>query len=145
MYLFFVDDKPAPKGSWITRTSKKGKTSFRPDNPRTKPFADLLKIRAKESGVKMRESGSVTLSLRFIFERPRAHYRTGKFSHLLRVDAPGEMTKKPDLDKLARNVMDALTGIAYRDDCQVHLLILQKEYVSEAYPAEGVQILIKHG
>lgn len=37
-------------------------------------------------------------------------------------------TTKPDLDKLARAVMDALTGVYYLDDAQVVALDLQKAY-----------------
>lgn len=34
----------------------------------------------------------------------------------------------PDLDKLTRAVMDALTGVCYRDDAQVCILLVSKEY-----------------
>lgn len=37
-------------------------------------------------------------------------------------------TVKPDIDKLARAVLDALTGVAYDDDSQVTQLTLQKVY-----------------
>jgi Holliday junction resolvase RusA-like endonuclease len=39
-------------------------------------------------------------------------------------------TTKPDLDKLARAVMDALTGVYYLDDAQVVALDLQKAYTN---------------
>lgn len=38
-------------------------------------------------------------------------------------------TKGADLDKLARGLGDALTGIAYYDDCQIVRWDIQKEYV----------------
>ena len=34
--------------------------------------------------------------------------------------------KRPDLDKLVRGVLDALTGVCYRDDSQVVTLTAQK-------------------
>ncbi len=37
-------------------------------------------------------------------------------------------TKKPDLDKLARGVLDALTGIAFEDDSQVTQLVCGKNF-----------------
>lgn len=37
--------------------------------------------------------------------------------------------KKPDLDKLIRAVLDALTGIGYEDDSQVMLIDATKRYV----------------
>ena len=38
----------------------------------------------------------------------------------------GKPTSRPDLDKLAGAVLDALNGIAYHDDSQVTELLLQK-------------------
>ena len=48
---------------------------------------------------------------------------------------------KPDVDKLGRAVMDSLTGVAYKDDCQVTDLILRKRYggISEI----GVLVTLK--
>jgi Holliday junction resolvase RusA-like endonuclease len=39
-----------------------------------------------------------------------------------------EPTVPPDLDKLVRGVLDALTAIAYRDDAQVTRLTASKAY-----------------
>jgi len=39
---------------------------------------------------------------------------------------------KPDLDKIARAVLDAMTGIAFRDDAQVVRLMLSKDYNAES-------------
>lgn len=40
--------------------------------------------------------------------------------------------KRPDIDKLARTVLDALTGICWSDDSQVHALTVRKFYVLDA-------------
>lgn len=37
-------------------------------------------------------------------------------------------TKKPDCDNIAKSILDALNGIAYRDDSQVVSLTVQKFY-----------------
>lgn len=73
--------------------------------------------------------GGVGVTLIFTFERPKKHYRTGKFSHLLRDDAPERHTQYPDIDKLERAVLDALTGVAYADDAQVDRVGKQKRWV----------------
>lgn len=39
--------------------------------------------------------------------------------------------KKPDIDKLARACLDALTGLVYRDDSQITDLIVHKELAYE--------------
>lgn len=49
--------------------------------------------------------------------------------------------KKPDIDNIAKIIMDALNGIAYEDDKQVVDLRLKKEYCKEGQP-EGVSVAI---
>ena len=63
--------------------------------------------------------GPLRVSFSFMIARRKGHYRTGKFSHVLRDDAPGEHAVKPDVLKLARAVEDALTGLAWIDDAQI--------------------------
>lgn len=62
----------------------------------------------------------VHVDARFVYARPKSHYRTGRNAHLLRDDAPTYKTSAPDLDKLQRAVGDALTqaGII-RDDALI--------------------------
>ena len=70
-----------------------------------------------------------TVELWFVFPRPKSHYRTGRHSHELRPDAPDRHTVKPDADKLARAVLDALTDAnVIRDDSRVTDLIVAKRY-----------------
>lgn len=73
-------------------------------------------------------NGPVGLSLTFVFSRPKAHYRTGKHSNEMRSDAPEWHTHKPDIENCAKAVMDALTGIVYKDDSQVAWLHITKKY-----------------
>ena len=44
-------------------------------------------------------------------------------------------TTKPDLDKLVRGVLDGMTGILYKDDCQIVNI-----YCSKHYGIPGVKI-----
>ena len=37
-------------------------------------------------------------------------------------------TKKPDIDNIAKCILDALNGVAYHDDTQVVLLTIRKSY-----------------
>lgn len=70
------------------------------------------------------------LEVNFVFrlERPKAHYRTGKFAHLLRPDAPEYPGVKPDVLKFARAAEDALTGIIWTDDTLIVVERLCKFY-----------------
>lgn len=73
-----------------------------------------------------RYTGAVMLVLSFRFRRPKGHYtRRGD----LRTTAPRLHVQKPDLDNLAKAVMDALTIIgAWRDDAQILELRVDKAW-----------------
>jgi crossover junction endodeoxyribonuclease RusA len=68
----------------------------------------------------------VHLSCRFVFECPKKP----KFTR-----APAV---KPDVDKLARCVLDALTGVIYTDDSRVVALHATKEFGED----EGVDVTV---
>lgn len=55
--------------------------------------------------------GPVHLVVTFRFTRPRSHYRTGRFTNVLRDGAPLYVTSRGcgDLSKLVRSTEDALT------------------------------------
>lgn len=73
-------------------------------------------------------AGPVAVDLVFSIARPKGHWRTGARSTELRPSAPDVPTTKPDLDKLTRAVLDALTGIVFRDDSQVVDVQATKRY-----------------
>lgn len=60
--------------------------------------------------------GPVSVSLAFVMPRPKS---APKSKHVPAV-------KRPDVDKLARAVLDALTGVAFVDDSQVIELAASK-------------------
>jgi Holliday junction resolvase RusA-like endonuclease len=116
----FVSGRPRPKGSW--KPVRVGvKTRLLPDNARSKPWEVLVHFAAAQAfrGDPWGKDVAVGLHVRFVFRRPKKHFRTGRFSNVLRDDAPRFPIGKPDADKLLRTVMDALTGVVYVDDCQV--------------------------
>lgn len=71
----------------------------------------------------------VQLFCRFYFVRPLSHL---KKSGGLTKSAPPAMTRNPDIDKLLRAVLDALTGVLYVDDAQVVQLAAVKRYAGRA-------------
>ena len=74
-------------------------------------------------------TGPVFVELLFRLPRPKSHYRTGRFAHLLRDDAPDWVTTRPDVDKLVRGCLDALSGVGYVDDALVVSLYTSKRYI----------------
>ncbi len=71
----------------------------------------------------------VVVNARFIFTRPKSHLRK---SGEPRPSAPRTPATRPDLDKLVRAVLDALTGVAFVDDGQVVAINADKEYGNAA-------------
>jgi Holliday junction resolvase RusA-like endonuclease len=67
-------------------------------------------------------SGPIEVVCSFRLPRPKAHYLRGA----LRSGVAAYPQGKPDADKLARSVLDALTGLLYEDDAQVVVLTATK-------------------
>ena len=69
--------------------------------------------------------GLIEASITAVFPIPKS-YSKKKTNELLA--GPSNYDKKPDCDNLAKIVLDALNGIAYKDDSQVTMLHICKEY-----------------
>ncbi len=76
--------------------------------------------------------GPVTVALEFVLPRPKSAPKT-------RTPAA---TKRPDVDKLARAILDAITGICVADDAQVTHLCAKKR-LGEIGETPGVHIRIE--
>lgn len=88
-------------------------------------------------------TGPVRVDIRAEFARPAKHYRSGRFAHLLTAAAPHSLhAQKPDADKIARLILDALThaGVV-KDDCQVAELFVEKRWVPRD-TAEGTTVTV---
>lgn len=79
----------------------------------------------------------------FRFQRPKNHYRTGKFSHIRKDNAPHWHTKVPDADNLAKFVCDALNKVFWKDDSCICEMEIEKVY-SEAEPSTDITISTMH-
>lgn len=107
---FFVNGRPIPQGS----------LKFINGNAIHVRAQDLALWRAdianaaRRAQVQKAEEG-VEVNVIFQLARPKTVTRKEPF-------------KRPDIDKLARAVLDGLTGVAYNDDEQVVKLVVTKEY-----------------
>lgn len=116
MIKFTVHGKPAPQGSMraFHRPGMKHAV-ITSDNKKLKPWRQEISGMAQNQGA-VASLGPMVVTLDFYFSRPKsAKKRNG-------------MTVKPDVDKLARAVLDALTGIIFHDDSQVVHLTARKHY-----------------
>lgn len=71
----------------------------------------------------------VAVEILFVFPRPKNHFGTGRNAEILKASAPKWKASSPDIDKLCRAVLDAVTmaGIL-RDDALVAALTATKSY-----------------
>ena len=120
MLTFTVLGVAAPKGSTKAfYVAKLGRAVTTADNRRSAPWQESVVAAAQVAlDGALPLDGPVGLALSFYLPRPKTAPR--------RVTRP---TKKPDLDKLARCVMDGLKRAgAYRDDAQVIALLSEKSF-----------------
>jgi crossover junction endodeoxyribonuclease RusA len=125
---FSVDGTPAPQGS----KRHVGGGVMVEMAKEARPWRDLIAWHAKQAiGEQGWEPiyGPVHVELLFRFARPASHYGTGKNQSKLKRSAPDYKFSTPDLDKLVRNVLDALvTAGVFRNDGQVAVLVADKRY-----------------
>ena len=115
MITFFAHGLPVPQGSTrafvvkgrpvITSTAK-GLAAWR------RLIADAAQAHAR-----MHE-GAVVLGVDFYLPRPKSAPKR----------KPIHASKRPDIDKLLRAILDSLSGVMYRDDAQVVRVNVSKGY-----------------
>lgn len=81
---------------------------------------------------------ALVVELTFRLDRPVGHW--AKKGDGLIKKAPAYPRRKPDLDKLTRQVLDALSGILFDDDARVVRLIVEKEFATPGHA--GVRIRV---
>lgn len=124
---FFVPGIPAPKGS--KKAFVRGKRAVLVNaNDKTKPWEASISAAAYEhwtmQGNAMLDE-PVHMVLLFTMPQPTSRKKAK------------ECDRKPDIDKLARSVLDALSGIVFVDDSRV-----TKLNCSKIYGTPGVKIWI---
>ena len=118
MKTIVVPGRPYPQGSLRSFKTKSG-AIVTPQKPTVLTYrADIRAAWGEPTPL----TGLVKVHLEFRFARPKSHFNKAG----LRPDAPKAMAQPPDIDKLTRSVLDALTEYAYLDDKQVVQLTAHK-------------------
>lgn len=116
---FYVPGIAQPQGSvraWMVPGRKFPNVTT--DNPNLKAWRKLVALHAlREWGARTTDK-PLTVRLTFLFKRPAS----------VKPKKRPEMTVKPDIDKLARGILDSLTGVIWEDDAQVVTLWCMKAY-----------------
>ena len=110
------------------------------------PDKKRVKLELLLKNKKVINTSAVNMFVTFYMKRPKSHYRTGKYSNMLKSDAPMFHTKKPDIDNLLKFIMDCCSGIVYKDDCQVDRCSASKVYSEKGEePRTEINIMIQEG
>jgi Holliday junction resolvase RusA-like endonuclease len=81
------------------------------------------------------------VEITFFHARPAGHYGTGRNAGVLKPSAPWWKSTAPDIDKLTRAILDALTTArAFRDDGRVARLVVEDRYADQA---TGARITVR--
>jgi crossover junction endodeoxyribonuclease RusA len=140
LLAFTAYGKPAAQGSKI-RT----KYALRDSNDQQlTPWRNSVSLAAHlEQQGRPRISEPVHVTVAFYFDRPKAHYRTGRNADLLRNNAPAVPTRVGDIDKLCRALLDGITDSGvWTDDSLVTRLTAEKRWTDTAMPSPGAVVEI---
>ncbi|MCR9197396.1 MAG: RusA family crossover junction endodeoxyribonuclease [Planctomycetaceae bacterium] len=127
---FFVEGIPIAQGSKKAFMRKGAKFPTLVESAKgLKPWRERVALEGKKQLRKL--SGPVKVQLEFLFPRAKSHFGTGRNSERLKESAPAHHTKKPDIDKVTRAILDAITNVVIEDDSCVVQLEAMKRYCSE--------------
>jgi len=136
MKIFIAGEPVAqPRHSFRVIKTKQGNLTCMPYIPKSDPvhaYKQAIRLAYVNAGGEILE-GPVEIRIACWFERPKSH------SKKRRQQAEPKATK-PDLDNIAKAVLDALNDIAYNDDGQVCRLTVEKWYVGGPCDAIGTEI-----
>lgn len=148
----FVPGKPEPKGSpGIWRPFGGGRRAMLKERPALVAWEEFIRSHVRAGRPACAERGApVSVHLDFILPRTAGAPRGGRWSLARRIRWSIESAcKKPDVDKLARAVLDALGNpkaswgaLCFEDDAQVvRLLASKRSALIDQTP--GVRILVR--
>ena len=129
MMFFSVPGKAVGKG----RPRFANGHAYTPET--TKEYEDLVRAAFLEQNAKKIEDEAVFVQISVYTEPPKSISKK-KREELLK----GYPMKKPDLDNVAKIILDALNGIAWRDDTQVVGLRVTRMWATEI--SERVMVYI---
>ena len=126
-----LNTRPKPKQS--CRFTKDGRTYKKKEILNVETMIKTELMLQLPSGFKPLGGAIMVKSLDFVYKRPKSHYRSGKYSHLLKANAPFYKTTRPDLtDNLPKLLFDTFNGIVIEDDSKiVHICNSSKIYGDE--------------
>jgi Holliday junction resolvase RusA-like endonuclease len=158
---FAVHGKPEQRGSkqpFVIYSDRKNKIPARredgsiminmtDENVRSKAWMEKVTMAGHRAWKKPPLTGvALDVVVAFFMPRPDGDYGSGRFRGVVKDSAPARPRKTPDLDKLARSTLDALSGVIWEDDKLIVGLTLDEWYaVPKSARDDGQGAMIRVG
>ena len=141
MIIFNIPGEPMGKGRPRFSTFNGYVRTHTPKETTTYENKVIMSYRQEHEDMVFGDGEMIHAEIDAYFLIPKARYRFHKKTNTTDLDKLGlEMlenkvrpTKKPDCDNIAKIVLDALNGIAYRDDSNVVSLVVRKHYAETTH------------
>ena len=117
------DPVPQPRARITTRGGHGH--AYTPKSHPVHAYRQAVALAARAAGASVHEEPA-SVVIDFVFARPKSHMRKNG----LAANAP--RLPRPDIDNLEKAVLDALKGVAWKDDTQVARVVKEKSYGTEA-------------
>ena len=139
MIHFKIEGKPVPQGR--PRAVRMGAGVRMYDPPKSKVYKQMVAAKVR-SYMKINGIQTITeplaVHLNFYFTPPKSYSK----KRIRAIEAKEELfTKKPDLDNLAKSILDSCNNLLFKDDSQIIGLTIGKHYGHEDYVDVKVQII----
>ena len=139
MIHFKIEGKPVPQGR--PRAVRMGAGVRMYDPPKSKVYKQMVAAKVR-SYMKINGIQTITeplaVHLNFYFTPPKSYSK----KRIRAIEAKEELfTKKPDLDNLAKSILDSCNNLLFKDDSQIVGLTIGKHYGHEDYVDVKVQII----
>ena len=136
---FVIEGRPQPQGR--PRAVRMGAGVRMYDPPKSKAYKQMVSARVR-SYMKINGIQTITeplaIHLNFYFTPPKSYSK----KRIRAIEAKEELfTKKPDLDNLAKSILDSCNNLLFKDDSQIVGLTIGKHYGHEDYVDVKVQII----
>ena len=133
---FIVPGNPVGKARPRIFTNKAGRSqAITPKE--TVSYENLVKFTFSNAYNSKKLEGEIEAHINAYFQIPKS---MTKKNRKLVEEGKLHPTKKPDADNIAKIILDALNGIAYKDDSQVVRLHIEKEYAIDDNPRVEVTL-----
>jgi Holliday junction resolvase RusA-like endonuclease len=130
---FSVTGDPVPQPRVRVSTRGGFARAYVPGKHQIHTYRQAIAAAAAAAGATATDEEPLTVILDLVFSRPASH----KNKSGLRKGAP--VQPRPDVDNVAKGILDSLNGVAWADDRQVGKLVVEKSYGEEPRTTVRIQ------